>query len=99
MDPAEKAKYEQLAAQLPSMSAESFDKWHETQRILKNMQENECVCNWRASEASETLSGVTNGNRRYIYMVRARHFSSAGPVLRNVGGVKCEPFLKHSNYL
>ena len=22
----------------------------------------------------------------YIYMVRARHFSSAGPVLRNVGG-------------
>ena len=34
----------------------------------------------------------------YIYMVRARHFSSAGPVLRNVGGVKCEPFLKHSNY-
>ena len=54
--------------------------------------------NWRASEASETLSGVTNGNQRYIYMVRARHFSSAGPVLRNVGGVKCEPFLKHSNY-
>ena len=24
--------------------------------------------NWRASEASETLSGVTNGNRRYIYV-------------------------------
>ena len=23
---------------------------------------------WRASEASETLSGVTNGNRRYIYI-------------------------------
>ena len=45
MDPAEKAKYEQLAAQLPSVSAESFDKWHETQRILKNMQENVCVCN------------------------------------------------------
>ena len=21
-----------------------------------------------------------------------RHFSSAGPVLRNVGGVKCQPF-------
>ena len=34
----------------------------------------------------------------YIYMVRARHFCSAGPVLRNVGGVKSEPFLKHSNY-
>ena len=33
---------------------------------------------WRASEASETLSGVTNGNRRYIYiyiyMVRETHF-------------------------
>ena len=28
-----------------------------------------------------------------IYMVRARHFSGAGPVLRNVAGVKCEPFL------
>ena len=23
---------------------------------------------WRASEASETLSGVTNGNRRYIFI-------------------------------
>ena len=23
---------------------------------------------WRASEASETLSGVTNGNWRYIYI-------------------------------
>ena len=34
----------------------------------------------------------------YIYMVSASHFSSAGPVLRNVVGVKCEPFLKHSNY-
>ena len=52
-----------------------------------------------ASERSERdISGVTNGNRRYIYMARARHFSSAGSVLRNVGGVKCEPFLKHSNY-
>ena len=26
------------------------------------------MSNWRASEASETLSGVTNGNRRYIYI-------------------------------
>ena len=39
------------------------------------------IYNWRASD---TLSGVTHGNRRYIciytvyiYMVRARHFSSA----------------------
>ena len=60
----------------------------------------EYVLDWRASEASETLSGVTNGNRRYIYiyMVHARHFSSAGPVLHNVGGVKCQLFLKRSNY-
>ena len=28
-----------------------------------------------------------------IYIVRARHISSAGPVLRNVGGVKCQPVL------
>ena len=27
-----------------------------------------------------------------IYMVRAIHFSSMGPVVRNVGGVKCQPF-------
>ena len=33
-----------------------------------------------------------------IYMVRARHFSSAGPMLRNVEGVKCQPVLKRSNY-
>ena len=30
-------------------------------------------------------------------MVRARHFSSAGPVLLNVGGVKYQTFLKRSN--
>ena len=54
---------------------------------------------------SETLSGVTNENRRYIsiyiyiyiYMVRETHFSS-GPGLRNVGGIKCQPFLKHCNH-
>ena len=34
----------------------------------------------------------------YIYMVHARHFSSVGSVVRNVGGVKCQPFLKRSNY-
>ena len=27
-----------------------------------------CSCNWRASEASETLIGLNNGNRRYIYI-------------------------------
>ena len=33
-----------------------------------------------------------------LYMVRTRHVSNAGPVVRNVGGVKCQPFLKRSNY-
>ena len=32
------------------------------------------------------------------YMVRTRHISSEGLVLRNVGGVKCQPFLKRGNY-
>ena len=31
----------------------------------------------------------------YIWYVRP-HFSSAGMVLCNVGGVKCQPFIKHS---
>ena len=26
------------------------------------------------------------------------HFSSAVPGLHNIGGVKCQPFLKHSNH-
>ena len=57
--------------------------------------------NWRASEVSETLSGVTNGNRRYniyIYMVRARHFSSMGRwhVMWEVLSVN--HLLKHSNH-
>ena len=31
-------------------------------------------------------------------MVRETHFSSVVPELHNVGGVKCQPFLKHSNH-
>ena len=31
-------------------------------------------------------------------MVRETHFSSTVLGLRNVGGVKCRPFLKHSNH-
>ena len=35
----------------------------------------------------------------YIYIWYARlHFSSTVLGLRNVGGVKCQPFLKHSNH-
>ena len=30
-------------------------------------------------------------------MVRETHFSSAGPVLRNVGGIKCQSFLTTGN--
>ena len=52
-----------------------------------------------------SVPGVTNGNRRYIYIyiyiyiwyVRP-HFSSTVLGLRNVGGVECQPFLKHSNH-
>ena len=50
----------------------------------------------------ETLSGVQmeiGDVLIYVYMWYVRpHFSSAVPVLRNVGGVKCQPFLKHSNH-
>ena len=34
----------------------------------------------------------------YTYMVHETYFSSAFPWLRNVGGVKCQRFLKHSNH-
>ena len=48
---------------------------------------------------SDTLSGVTNGNWRYIYIKYVRpHFSSAVPGLFNVGGVKCQTFLKYCNH-
>jgi len=42
---------------------------------------------WQASEASETLLGVNNGNQIsiYIYYVRP-HFCSAGTELRKMGG-------------
>ena len=40
---------------------------------------------------------LVDGIYRYIYIIRVRHFSSTGPV-RNVGGVKCQSFLKHSNH-
>ena len=33
----------------------------------------------------------------YIWYVRP-HISSAVPGLHNVGGVKCQPFLNHSNH-
>ena len=37
-----KEKYKQLAVQLPLVTPDdtSYDKWHETQRILSNMQQN-----------------------------------------------------------
>ena len=40
-------------------------------RIMKNGVLNRIMKNvniWRASEASETLIGLNNGNRRYIYI-------------------------------
>ena len=41
---------------------------------------------------------MENAIRIYIYRY-VRHFSSAVLGLCNVGGVKCQPFLKHSNHL
>ena len=44
---------------------------------------------------------MENAIRIYIYiyiLIRETHFSSAVLWLRNVGGVKCQPFLKHSNH-
>ena len=40
---------------------------------------------------------MENAIRIYIY-IRETHFNSAVLVLRNMGGVKCQPFLKHSNH-
>ena len=31
------------------------------------------------------------------YVVRETHFSFAGPVLHNVGGIRCQPFLTIGN--
>ena len=59
--------------------------------------------NWRASKASETLLVIVQWKTRYVYTyiyiyIRETHFSSAVLGLRNVGGVKYKPFLKHSNH-
>ena len=35
---------------------------------MKVANKSEIVPYWQASEASETLSGLNNGNRRYIYV-------------------------------
>ena len=58
------------------------------------IRSNKC---WPVSKASETLLGLTNGNLRYIicygYMLHEPHFSNVGMVIRNVGRVKCQPFI------
>ena len=44
-------------------------------------------------------SSMENAIRIYIYIyIRETHFGSAVLGLRNVGGVKCQPSLKHSNH-
>ena len=57
-----------------------------------------------ASERSEqdtlSRSSMENAIRIYIYIyieIRETHFSSVVLWLCNVGGVKCQPFLRHSN--
>lgn len=44
MDDEGKHQYHQLAAQLPIVTPDLpvYDKWHETQRVLTNMQDNVC---------------------------------------------------------
>ena len=44
MSEEDKKHYNQLAAQISSPDEGSFDQWHETQRILSNMQENVRIC-------------------------------------------------------
>ena len=57
------------------------------------------INNWRVNEASETLLVVVQWKTGYIYIyIRETHFSSAVLRLRDVGGVKCQLFLKHSNH-
>jgi len=42
----------------------------------------------------QTLLGVMNGNRRYMYTWYVRpHFSSPGAPLRKIGGVYSQPLL------
>lgn len=44
MSEKEKQHYQQIAAQVPCPSEGKFDKWHETQRILSNLQDNVSRC-------------------------------------------------------
>ena len=47
----------------------------------------------------DTIRGNKWKSEIYIYIWYVRpHFSSAVLGLRNVGGVKCQPFLKHGNH-
>lgn len=44
----EKQWYHQLASQIPSPAEGGYDKWHETQRILTNFQDNVSSLNLKA---------------------------------------------------
>ena len=75
-------------------------KYHPSSNTLISREQREGVRNWRASEASETLSGVTQSRFRYIYlfiylfiyMVRRTSFSARASN-RKEGGVTCQSFL------
>ena len=41
---------------------------------------------------------MSNGLVNIYMYIRETHFSSAVLGLHNVGGVKCQPFLKHGNH-
>ena len=74
---------------------------HPSSKTLISTEQLGGVRNWRASEASETLSGVTQSRFRYIYLficlfidtVRRTTFS-ARACNRKEGGVKFQSFLK-----
>ena len=58
------------------------------------------ICSWQVSKVSEKYIGLKNKILLlflYTYHIWhvTPHFSSAGTVLHNVGGVKSQPFLKH----
>ena len=56
----------------------------------------------RSERDTLSRSSMENAIRMYIYIYMYRyvrtHFSGTVLGLRNVGGVKCQPFLKHGNH-
>ena len=70
------------------------------------------VSNWRTRKRARHYQGYQMESELYLYMLyinvvyiyniyimlHARHFSSVGLVVHNVGGIKCQPFLERNNH-